>query len=152
MDIGAWLRGLGLERYEQAFQQGEIDAEILPELTDEDLRELGIPLGPRKKLLKAIADTRGQRADGARATLPGATKAAAVPDGERRQVTILFADLSGYTRLAGELDAEDLHALLGHFFQRVDHIIEEYGGRDRQAHRRLCHGRIRSACCARQRS
>ena len=61
MDIAVWLRELGLERYEQAFQQGEIDAEILPELTDADLKELGIPLGPRKKLLKAMAVLGGGR-------------------------------------------------------------------------------------------
>ena len=56
MDISAWLRELGLERYGQAFQKGEIDPAILPELTEEaDLKELGIPLGPRKQLLKAIS-------------------------------------------------------------------------------------------------
>ena len=128
LDIGAWLRGLGLERYEQAFQQGEIDAEILPELTDADLRELGIPLGPRKKLLKAIAATRDHGADAARADIPETATAAAIAAGERRQVTILFADLSGYTQLSSELDAEDLHALLGRFFERVDGILEEHGG------------------------
>ena len=127
MDIRAWLKGLGLERYKEAFQRAEIDQEILPELADEDLKELGIPLGPRKKLLNAIAALRGQRNDGAQAVVPGAATAA-VPGGERRQVTILFADLSGYTRLSRELDAEDLHAVLGHFFQRVDRIVEEHGG------------------------
>jgi hypothetical protein len=55
MDIAAWLRGLGLERYEQAFRENEIDPEVLPELTEADLVTLGLPLGPRKKLLKAIA-------------------------------------------------------------------------------------------------
>jgi SAM domain (Sterile alpha motif) len=55
VDISAWLRELGLGRYEGAFQEGEIDPEILVDLTDADLRELGIPLGPRKKLLKAIS-------------------------------------------------------------------------------------------------
>ncbi len=123
MDIGAWLRGLGLERYEQAFQQSEIDAEVLPELTDADLRELGIPLGPRKKLLKAIAGISG--ADPAVADTAAGDAMAA---GERRQATILFADLSGYTRLSSQLDAEDMHALLGRFFERVDAIVEEYGG------------------------
>jgi hypothetical protein len=55
MDIAAWLRNIGLERYEPAFRDNEITAEVLPELTDADLRELGLPLGPRKTLLKAIA-------------------------------------------------------------------------------------------------
>ena len=55
MDIAAWLRNLGLERYEPTFRESEITAEVLPDLTDADLRELGLPLGPRKMLLKAIA-------------------------------------------------------------------------------------------------
>ena len=56
MDIAAWLRELGLERYAQALRDNQIDADVLPELTDADLRELGLPLGPRKKLLKAIRE------------------------------------------------------------------------------------------------
>jgi hypothetical protein len=72
VDISAWLRELGLERYEPAFQEGEIDLDVLPELTDGDLRELGIPLGPRKKLLKAIAALAGSTTS--RAT-PGAPAA-----------------------------------------------------------------------------
>ena len=54
MDIAEWLRGLGLERYTQAFQDAEVTTEVLPELTEVDLRELGLPLGPRKTVLKAI--------------------------------------------------------------------------------------------------
>ena len=56
MDIGGWLRSLGLGQYEATFRESEIDADILPELTDQDLEKLGIPLGNRKRLLKAIAD------------------------------------------------------------------------------------------------
>jgi hypothetical protein len=55
VDIAAWLRELGLERYQPAFRENEIDWEVLPELTEGDLEKLGLPLGPRKKLLKAIA-------------------------------------------------------------------------------------------------
>src|SRR5499427_9141830 len=58
MDIEAWLQGLGLERYAPAFRDNEIDAEVLPELTEADLATLGLPLGPRRKLLKAIAGLR----------------------------------------------------------------------------------------------
>ena len=60
MDIAAWLRELGLERYEQAFRDNEIDREVLPELTESDLEKLGLPLGPRKKLLKAIVGLAGK--------------------------------------------------------------------------------------------
>ena len=61
MDIAAWLRGLGLERYEPAFRENEIDAEVLPDLTESDLSALGLPIGPRRKLQKAIAALRGAR-------------------------------------------------------------------------------------------
>jgi class 3 adenylate cyclase/tetratricopeptide (TPR) repeat protein len=127
VEIGTWLRGLGLERYEQAFRQGEVDCEVLSDLTDDDLRELGIPLGSRKKLLKAIAALSGSQRS-AEPGLAATAIAVSVPGGERRQVTILFADLSGYTRLSRELDAEDLHVLLGHFFRCVDSVVAEHGG------------------------
>ena len=55
MDVGAWLRGLGLGQYETTFRESEIDAEVLPDLTEGDLNQLGLPLGHRKRLLKAIA-------------------------------------------------------------------------------------------------
>ena len=60
MDIAAWLRSLGLERYEETFRDNEIDWEVLPELNEADLERLGLPLGPRKKLLKAIAADRAR--------------------------------------------------------------------------------------------
>jgi len=128
VDITAWLRELGLERYEPTFRDNEIDQEVLAELTDADLKHLGIPLGPRKKLLKAIAALRDNGSDAARVARPEAAVEAAVADGERRQVTVLFADLADYTRLSTELDAEEIHALLGRFFALVDGIIEGYGG------------------------
>ena len=62
-DIAAWLRALGLERYEQAFRASDVDADILPELSEADLEKLGVSLGHRKKLLKAIADLRRGRRD-----------------------------------------------------------------------------------------
>ena len=55
MDVAAWLRGLGLERYEPTFRENEVDAEVLPELTESDLTTMGLPVGPRRKLLKTIA-------------------------------------------------------------------------------------------------
>ena len=114
MDVAAWLRGLGLERYTTLFRDHAIDADVLPELSDADLEKLGVPLGHRKKLLRAIAALR---------TTPAATEPPSGPggpppelEGERRQVTVLFADLAGYTALSRELDAEEVHALLERFF------------------------------------
>ena len=56
MDVGTWLRGLGLAQYEAKFLENEIEADVLPELTEADLEKLGLPLGPRKRILKAIAN------------------------------------------------------------------------------------------------
>ena len=97
MDIEAWLQGLGLERYVPAFRDNEIDWEVLPKLTSDDLREIGVAaIGHRRKLLEAIA------AIGA--MLPTAVSAAvnapAPADAERRQLTIMFCDLVGSTELA----------------------------------------------------
>jgi class 3 adenylate cyclase/tetratricopeptide (TPR) repeat protein len=129
VDIAAWLGGLGLEQLEPAFRDNAIGFEVLADLTDEHLKELGIPLGHRLKLLKAIARLR----DGAAIDQlpPSATVPVLSPvaEGERRQVTVLFADLVGYTALSREVDAEELHALLGRFFDYVDRIVEEHGGR-----------------------
>ena len=129
MEVADWLRRLGLDRYVKAFKEAEIDAEVLPELTDADLRELGIPLGPRKKLLKALKGLPRFGEEGApdRSAEPGPL-AAGLAEGERRQVTVLFIDLTGFTRLSAELDAEEVHLLLGRFFQSVDRVVEDHGG------------------------
>jgi predicted ATPase len=95
MEIAAWVRGLGLERYEPAFRENEVDLEILPELTEADLLSLGLPLGPRRKLLKAIAELRGGTASAAVAgEIP---EARADFETERRQLTVMFCDLVGST-------------------------------------------------------
>ena len=122
MDVAAWLRRLGLGQYGQAFRDNAVDGEVLASLTPEDLKDLGVAaVGHRRRLLDAIAALRAE-AEAARV-------ARAEPAGERRQVTVLFADLVGYTALARELDAEEMHALLGRFFGRADRIVEEHGGR-----------------------
>jgi class 3 adenylate cyclase/tetratricopeptide (TPR) repeat protein len=131
MDLSAWLRGLGLGQYEQAFRDNAIEPEVLPQLTAEDLKEIGVvPVGHRRKLLDAIAALRVSEvpaSDGARGgRMPVASPVDA--SGERRQVTVLFADLSGYTEWAQRLDAEEVHALLQQFFDRVDNIIQRHGG------------------------
>ena len=109
MDVTAWLRGLGLERYGQAFRDNEIDSDVLSELTEADLEKLGIPLGHRKKLVRAIAGL--NVAEPACAAAP-ASPSAATPEAERRQLTVLFCDLVGSTALSGSLDPEDMSALI----------------------------------------
>jgi class 3 adenylate cyclase/tetratricopeptide (TPR) repeat protein len=126
VDVDAWLRGLGLERYVEIFAANAVGLDVLPDLTDGDLKELGIPLGDRKRLLKAAAALRPAVTKAAPA---GDAATAEEPPGERRQVAVLFADLAGYTALSRELDAEEVHALLERFFARADRVVEEHGGR-----------------------
>ena len=122
MEVAAWLKSLGLEQYAQAFADNDVDFGVLAQLTDADLKELGVgSLGHRKRLLTAIA-ARGTTA----ATIPKPTTGA--PSGERRQVTILFADLCGFTALSQSLDPEELHDLVGRYTKLVDGIINDYGG------------------------
>ncbi|MBM3522872.1 MAG: adenylate cyclase, partial [Alphaproteobacteria bacterium] len=106
-DFARWLEGLGLGKYAEAFAAAEVDASQLADLTDADLRELGLPLGPRKKLLQAIA------ALGDAVPPDGkAPAAAAAPGAERRQITVLFADLAGSTAMAQGADPEDFARIL----------------------------------------
>ncbi|UWU76496.1 AAA family ATPase [Bradyrhizobium huanghuaihaiense] len=133
MNVAAWLHGLGLGQYEQAFRENDIDAEVLAHLTADDLIGVGVTsVGHRRKLIAAIAALR----DAAALTplsVPGAPASISVvasplPEAERRQVTVLFADLAGYTKLADELDAEEVHALLGSFFDLADASVADHGG------------------------
>src|SRR5918995_5427343 len=113
VDIGAWLRDLGLERYADAFEANAIDHEVLSELTEADLEKLGVLLGHRKKLLKAIADLGARAGDAAPASGAEATPRTDRATGaERRQLTVLFCDLVGSTELSGQLDPEDMGAVI----------------------------------------
>ena len=113
MDIGGWLRSLGLEQYEAAFRENAIDDSVLSSLTAEDLKELGVgAVGHRRKLLNAIAALRAD-AD-LKAASPDAfsTIESAKDTAERRQVTVMFSDLVGSTALSASMDPEDLRELI----------------------------------------
>src|SRR6516225_3319709 len=101
MNVGGWLRNLGLEQYEAAFRENAIDDAVLPDLTEDHLREMGIPLGARIKLLKAIAAL-NERTE---TILPTSIGSAAPPveGAERRQLTVMFCDLVGSTALAASM-------------------------------------------------
>jgi len=116
MDIAVWLRSLGLERYEVAFRDHEIDEEALPKLTAQDLKDLGVVLGGhRRKLLEAIAALRSE---------PGP----AAPVAERRQLTVMFCDLVGSTQLAARLDPEDLREVITAYHRAVTEIVVGFEG------------------------
>jgi len=101
MDIKAWLQGLGLDRYVSTFRDNEIDWEVLPKLTSEDLREIGVAaVGHRRKLLDAIAALRAEP--------PKIADVVVQAEAERRQLTVMFCDLVGSTALSARLDPEDL--------------------------------------------
>jgi class 3 adenylate cyclase/predicted ATPase len=128
MDVGAWLRSLGLERYEAAFRENEIDETVLPALTAEDLKDLGVVVvGHRRKLLDAIA---ALRAD-AKAPLPDVDLTidrSPKEDAERRQVTVMFSDLVGSTALSARMDPEDLREVISAYQKCVAEIVRRFGG------------------------
>ena len=131
MDVAAWLRDLGLERYEAAFRDNEIDRESLPKLTSDDLKDLGVVLGGhRRKLLDAIAALGNPHPDRPLPGLvPGIKREGTVRVGaERRQLTVMFCDLAGSTPLAARLDPEDLRGIIGAYHRRVTEIVEGFGG------------------------
>jgi hypothetical protein len=106
VDVAAWLNRLGLEQYERAFRENDVDSEVLPELTSEDLIGLGVSsIGHRRKLLAAIAAL-GEGASPVAAPAPVRSSAGA--EAERRQLTVMFCDLVGSTPLSTRFDPEDL--------------------------------------------
>jgi class 3 adenylate cyclase len=129
MNVGDWLRSLDLGRYEQAFRDNEIDEQILPSLTGEDLKEIGVgPVGHRRKLLEAIA---ALSAGDPSLVLQRSAQAAASEThagAERRQLTIMFCDLVGSTALAARLDPEDLREVLGAYHRAVSDAVAAAGG------------------------
>ena len=130
MDISVWLRGLGLERYEQAFRENVIDEASLPKLTAEDLRELGVTaVGHRRIILDAIAALRAETfRDTAKNSVGPDRSGDKAPEAERRQLTIMFADLVGSTALSARLDPEELRDIIGAYHRRCAEAITGCGG------------------------
>ena len=125
VDIAAWLRGLGLQQYEQAFRDNAIDAAMLPELTAEDLRDIGVGLvGHRRKLLAAIAALRNDGRPEPTAERREVAHSAAA----RRQLTVMFCDLVGSTVLAARLDPEDLREVIGRYQTCVAATVARHDG------------------------
>ena len=129
-DIGDWLRGLGLGRYEAGFRENEVDETVLPKLTAEDLKELGVStVGHRRILLDAIAALRTD-AD-AKARPPEAPSTVPEPPqdpAERRQVTVMFSDLVGSTALSARMDPEDLRDVISAYQKCVAKTVPASAG------------------------
>jgi class 3 adenylate cyclase len=133
MDIVVWLRSLGLGKYEAAFRENDIDETVLPSLTHENLKELGVaPLGHRVKLLDAIAALRNEASGKAPSVDAVSTLSApsATPEdrAERRQVTVMFCDLVGSTALSARIDPEDLREVISAYQKCVAETVQRFGG------------------------
>ena len=128
MDVGGWLRNLGLGQYEPAFIANAIESDVLPELTEGDLEKLGIPMGDRKRLIKAIgAMVAGSpRAFTARGVGEDAQKGQAAA--ERRHLTVMICDLVGSTALSARLDPEDMGGVIDAYHAACARIILTYEG------------------------
>ena len=123
-DLRDWLRSNNLEQYADAFEANDIDLDVLAELTDRDLEQLGLSLGNRRRLLKAIAG-RGAELSPSK---PAPAEGPGLGDAERRQVTVLFADMVGSTAVSGKVDPELLGALIRRYQDAVAGAIGRYGG------------------------
>src|SRR6201993_998608 len=130
MDVGRWLRRLGLEQYQAAFRENKIDDTVLPNLTAEDLKDLGVGfVGDRRKLLDAIAALRaGAIAPTPPSDAPPATDEAATDTAERRQVTVMFSDLVGSTALSARMDPEDLREIISAYQRCVADTVRRFDG------------------------
>src|SRR5215813_935618 len=133
MDIVVWLRSLGLGKYEAAFRENEIDETVLPNLTAEDLKDLGVSIvGHRRKILDAIAASRthaGDKAPYADAATTSSPPSAHPEDrAERRQVTVMFSDLVGSTALSARVDPEDLREVISAYQTCVANTVQRFGG------------------------
>ena len=135
MDISTWLHGLGMQQYAQAFRDHAIDAEVLLELTTDDLKDLGVNLvGHRRKLLAAIAILRsevpvsGVASASIEPVRPGQDAGGRAREAERRQLTVMFCDLVGSTALSARLDPEDLRAVIGAYHRCCTGVVEHASG------------------------
>ena len=127
VDVADWLGGLGLGQYAPAFAANDIDGEVLPELTADDLSGLGVTsIGHRRKLLAAITALRGGPPQPLAETAPAASPASS--EVERRQLTVMFCDLVGSTPLSTRFDPEDLREILGTYHRRVGDTVARFSG------------------------
>jgi class 3 adenylate cyclase len=124
--IADWLQKLGLGQYAQRFAENEIDVSVLPHLTDQDLKDIGVPLGPRRKILAAITAETGTT--NATPEPAASIEPKAQDTAERRQVTVMFSDLVGSTALSARMDPEDLREVISAYQKSVAETVQRFGG------------------------
>ena len=124
--ITEWLASLGLSEYAQRFAENDIDVTVLRHLTDQDLKEIGVSLGHRRKILASIAELAGAAPNRSQPAAPPEPKPR--DDAERRQLTVMFSDLVGSTALSTKLDPEDLRSVIGAYHKCVAQTVDRFGG------------------------
>jgi hypothetical protein len=136
MDLGVWLRSLGLEQYEATFRENAINEKVLPNLTAEDLKDMGVNIvGHRRMLLDAIALLRVEgSAKAPPAEASSTTPKPAQDTAERRQVTVMFCDLVGSTALSARMDPEDLREVMSAYQKCVAETVQRFGGGRGEVH------------------
>ena len=123
--IADWLEKLGMSEYAQRFRDNGIDVSVLPHLTDQDLKDIGVLLGHRRKMLAAITELVGAVQAPPQ---PALTEPKPQDTAERRQVTVMFSDLVGSTALAARMDPEDLREVISAYQKCVAETVQRFGG------------------------
>jgi class 3 adenylate cyclase len=123
--IADWLEKLGMSEYAERFTESDIDTSVLRDLTDQDLKELGVSLGHRRKMLRAIAELAGAAPTSPQ---PALTELKPQDTAERRQVTVMFSDLVGSTALSARMDPEDLREVITAYQKCVAETVQRFGG------------------------
>jgi len=123
--IADWLKTLGMSEYTERFAESDVDTSVLRDLTDQDLKELGVSLGHRRKMLRAIAELTGAAPTSPQ---PALTEPKTQDTAERRQVTVMFSDLVGSTALSARMDPEDLREVISAYQKCVAETVRRFGG------------------------
>ena len=126
--VADWLQKLGLGKYDQRFAENDISFSVLPDLTDQDLKEVGVSVGHRRQLIRAIAELPGEDTVAPNAAKRNASIFAPRVAAERRQVTVMFSDLVGSTALSARMDPEDLREVISAYQKCVANTMERFGG------------------------
>jgi class 3 adenylate cyclase len=121
--VSDWLEKLGLGQYAPRFAENDISFAVLPDLTDQDLKEIGVSLGHRRQLVRAKSELAGREKDPPKAAIAAPRDTAA-----RRQVTVMFSDLVGSTALSARMDPEDLREVISAYQKCVAETVQRFGG------------------------
>jgi class 3 adenylate cyclase len=127
-EVAEWLEKLGLGQYAQRFAENGVDLSVLPDLTDQDFEKLGVLLGHRRKMLRAIGELSGVEKSVPKGAVAAAPSATPQDTAERRQVTVMFSDLVGSTALSARMDPEDLREVISSYQKCVAQTVQRFGG------------------------